>query len=65
MKGSLRDSSRKTILQVPSGEISTPLEAIGMASALGPMSLPSKARMMGSMPEERIMTGTLVFSVQS
>ena len=62
---SLRDSSRKIILQVPSGEISTPLETIGMAWALGPMNSPSKARMMGSIPEERITTGTLDFSVQS
>ena len=63
-KGDIRDSSLKMICHDPSGENSTPFERIGIACAFGPRSLASNARMIGSIPDDKIMTGTLFFKVQ-
>ena len=53
------------IFQDLSGEISTLFEMMGMEFALGPMNFASKARMIGSIPDDRTITGTLFFNVQS
>lgn len=50
---------------MPSCEVSTALDMIGIACAFGPISLASKARMIGSIPEDKMITGTLFFNVQS
>ena len=61
----LPESSWNAMLQDPSGWRLTPFEIIGIFSACEPMRFVRRARMIGSIPEERMITGTLFFNVQS